>query len=37
MVANHVAHILDKLGFHSRAQIVGWAVEHRLDRPPDRM
>jgi non-specific serine/threonine protein kinase len=29
-VANHVAHILDKLGFHTRAQIAGWAVEHRI-------
>ncbi len=33
-VANHVAHILDKLGFHSRAQIAGWTVEQGLD---DRM
>jgi non-specific serine/threonine protein kinase len=29
-VANHVAHILDKLGFQSRAQIAGWAVERHL-------
>jgi non-specific serine/threonine protein kinase len=29
-VANHIAHILDKLGFHSRAQIAAWAVEHGL-------
>jgi non-specific serine/threonine protein kinase len=27
---NHVQHILDKLGFTSRAQIAGWAVERRL-------
>ena len=32
-VANHVAHILDKLGFHSRTQIAGWAVEHQLGEP----
>jgi predicted ATPase/DNA-binding CsgD family transcriptional regulator len=29
-VANHVAHILDKLGFHSRAQVAGWAAEQQL-------
>jgi predicted ATPase/class 3 adenylate cyclase/DNA-binding CsgD family transcriptional regulator len=28
--ANHVNHILDKLGFSSRAQIAAWATEHRL-------
>ena len=26
----HVQHILNKLGFHSRAQIAAWAVEHGL-------
>ena len=28
--ANHVHHILSKLGFHSRRQIATWAVEHGL-------
>lgn len=28
--ANHVEHILNKLGFHSRAQVAAWAVEHGL-------
>jgi predicted ATPase/DNA-binding NarL/FixJ family response regulator len=28
--ANHVAHILSKLGFNSRNQIVAWVFEHRL-------
>jgi DNA-binding CsgD family transcriptional regulator len=28
--ANHVQHILTKLGFHSRAQIATWAVERGL-------
>lgn len=27
---NHVQHILNKLGFRSRAQIAAWAVEHDL-------
>jgi DNA-binding NarL/FixJ family response regulator len=27
---NHVVHILDKLGFRSRAQVAAWAVEHGL-------
>jgi non-specific serine/threonine protein kinase len=27
---NHVVHILDKLGFDSRAQIAAWAVAHGL-------
>lgn len=27
---NHVQHILNKLGFRSRAQIAAWAVEHGL-------
>jgi len=35
-VANHVAHILDKLGFHSRTQIAGWAVEQQLEGLPGR-
>jgi DNA-binding NarL/FixJ family response regulator len=28
--ANHVQHIREKLGFHSRAQIAAWAVTHGL-------
>jgi len=28
--ANHVQHILDKLGFDTRAQIAAWAAEHHL-------
>lgn len=28
--ANHVQHILSKLGYHSRKQIASWAVEHGL-------
>ena len=28
----HVQHILNKLGFHSRAQIAAWAVERGLAR-----
>jgi non-specific serine/threonine protein kinase len=28
--ANHVAHILARLGVHSREQIAAWAVEHSL-------
>jgi DNA-binding NarL/FixJ family response regulator len=36
-VANHVEHILDKLGLRSRTQIAVWAVEHGLYRSdPDR-
>jgi non-specific serine/threonine protein kinase len=27
---NHVAHVCNKLGFTSRAQIAAWAVEHEL-------
>jgi predicted ATPase/DNA-binding CsgD family transcriptional regulator len=27
---NHVEHILNKLGFHTRAQIAAWAVQHGL-------
>jgi DNA-binding NarL/FixJ family response regulator len=27
---NHVGHILDKLGFTSRAQVAAWAAEQRL-------
>jgi non-specific serine/threonine protein kinase len=27
---NHVEHILDKLGFHSRTQVAAWVTEHRL-------
>jgi DNA-binding NarL/FixJ family response regulator len=32
-VERHVANILVKLGFHSRAQIAAWAVAHDLIRP----
>ena len=32
--ASHVVHILDKLGFKSRAQVAVWAAEHGLHRPP---
>ena len=28
--ASHVVHILDKLGFGSRAQIAAWTAEHGL-------
>ena len=28
--ANHVQHILDKLGLHNRAEIASWAVRHGL-------
>ncbi|HEX4836171.1 MAG TPA: tetratricopeptide repeat protein [bacterium] len=31
--ANHVQHILNKLGLNSRAQIAAWAVEHGLHTP----
>jgi non-specific serine/threonine protein kinase len=31
---SHYAHILDKLGFATRAQIAAWAVEHGLARRP---
>ena len=33
--ANHVQHILDKLGLHSRGQIAAWARNQGL-RPPPR-
>jgi DNA-binding CsgD family transcriptional regulator len=29
-VATHVAHILTKLGFSSRAEIAAWMAERRL-------
>ncbi len=32
--ANHIAHILDKLGLESRVQIAAWAVAHGLATPP---
>jgi DNA-binding CsgD family transcriptional regulator len=32
-VASHVAHILTKLGFSTRAQIAAWAAEHRTPAP----
>jgi ATP/maltotriose-dependent transcriptional regulator MalT len=28
--ANHVEHIFQKLGFHSRAQVAAWAIEQRV-------
>ena len=31
-VASHVAHILTKLDFRSRAQIAAWVVEQRFSR-----
>jgi predicted ATPase/DNA-binding CsgD family transcriptional regulator len=33
----HITHILDKLGFSSRAQIAGWAVGKGLAPPPQDM
>jgi non-specific serine/threonine protein kinase len=33
--ANHVQHILNKLGLHSRSQIAAWAVQHRVRRGRD--
>ena len=32
-VASHVAHILAKLGFSTRAQIAAWAVQRRVPAP----
>jgi DNA-binding NarL/FixJ family response regulator len=32
-VSSHVAHILSKLGFRSRAQVAAWVVGHQLRRP----
>lgn len=29
-ISSHVAHILSKLGFHSRAEVAAWVVEQRL-------
>jgi non-specific serine/threonine protein kinase len=34
-VASHVAHILSKLDFRSRAQIAAWVVEQRMARNHD--
>jgi hypothetical protein len=31
--ANHVQHILIKLGFSSRTQVAAWAFEHGLASP----
>lgn len=31
-ISSHVAHILSKLGFRSRAQVAAWVVEERLGR-----
>jgi DNA-binding CsgD family transcriptional regulator len=36
-VANHVARIMKKLGFNSRAQIASWAIEHGLGATQDRL
>lgn len=33
-VEAHVTHILDKLGFNSRTQVAGWAVDKGLANPP---
>ena len=33
-VANHVAAILERLGFRSRTQIAVWAAERGLGHPP---
>jgi DNA-binding CsgD family transcriptional regulator len=33
-VESHIAHILSKLGFSSRAQVAAWAAEKRLHTPP---
>jgi DNA-binding NarL/FixJ family response regulator len=33
--ANHVEHMLSKLGFHARAQIATWATERALVAPAD--
>jgi DNA-binding NarL/FixJ family response regulator len=33
--ANHVVHILNKLGFGSRIQIAAWAVAHGLADGPE--
>jgi len=35
-VSSHVAHILSKLGFRSRAQVAAWVVGRRLERAEDR-
>jgi DNA-binding CsgD family transcriptional regulator len=35
-VANHVAHILEKLGFQSRAQVAAWAVQQQVAGLADR-
>ncbi len=35
-VSSHVAHILSKLGFRSRAQVAAWVVGRRLKREEDR-
>ena len=34
-VANHVAHILDRLGFRSRSQIAVWAAERGIGEDPE--
>jgi non-specific serine/threonine protein kinase len=35
-VSSHVAHILSKLRFRSRAQVAAWVVGRRLKRAEDR-
>ncbi|HYM50511.1 MAG TPA: LuxR C-terminal-related transcriptional regulator [Candidatus Limnocylindrales bacterium] len=34
-VSSHVAHILSKLGFRSRAMVAAWVVDRRLARPAE--
>jgi non-specific serine/threonine protein kinase len=29
-VSRHVEHVLNKLGFHSRAEVAAWAAQHGL-------
>ena len=36
-VANHIQHMLQRLGVDSRAQIAAWAVEHGLSTTQDRL
>src|SRR3712207_2413500 len=36
-VANHIQHMLQRLGVSSRAQIAAWAVEHGLGTTQDRL
>jgi DNA-binding NarL/FixJ family response regulator len=34
--SNYVQRVLDRLGFHTRAQVAAWAVERGLTRAPER-